>query len=125
MELLSGVLTVPHKLLVIRHVLLQIVEDLQFLVEGDERIQLVLKLYLLFFQSQLELVFITLIEHRRREGTGRNGFGDRGRRRCLALLPGHFGLNVAPRTLPRELTLRVAPGRTFTLRRLHRCFYHK
>ena len=86
-----------------------------------------LKLNLLFFQSQLELVFFALVKHLGREGARRDDFGDRGRGRCLALLPRHLSLDVTPRALPRELTSRVAPGRIFTLLGLHNCirFYYK
>ena len=94
LELLSGRLAVPHELLVVSHVLLQVVEDLQFLIEGNQRVQLVLKFYLLFFERQLQLVFVALVEHLSCERASCDRFGDRGRGRCLALLPGHLSLNV-------------------------------
>ena len=113
LELLSGRLAVPHELLVLSYVLLQVVEDLQFLIEGNQRVQLVLKFYLLFFERQLQLVFVALVEHLSCERASCDRFGDRGRGRCLALLPGHLGLHVGLGALPLEF---FAPGRTLALR---------
>jgi len=66
---LSGGLAVAHELLVLGHVLLQVVEDLELLVERDQGVQFVLQLYLFLLQSDLQLVFLALIEHRGGEGT--------------------------------------------------------
>ena len=94
LELFARLLAVPYKLHVLCHVLLQVIEDLQFLIEGDQRVQFVLKLDLLLFEGQLQLVFVALVEHLSREGASSDSFGDSGCRRCLALLPGHLGLDV-------------------------------
>ena len=51
LELLAGICVVPYQLLVLGNVFLQIVENLQFFVECDQRVQLVLELNLLFLES--------------------------------------------------------------------------
>ena len=44
LQLLTSVFTLSNEGLVLSHVLLQVVEDLQLLVEGDQGVKLVLKL---------------------------------------------------------------------------------
>ena len=64
LELLTGGLAIPDKLLVLSDVLLEIIEDLEFLVEGDQGVKLVLELDLLLLKGELHLVFLTLVKHR-------------------------------------------------------------
>lgn len=65
-EVLAGGLAVPEQFLVLRHILLQIVEHLQFLIERDQRVELVLQLNLLLLQCKLQLRFVPLVEVARR-----------------------------------------------------------
>ena len=67
LELLTGGLAIPDKLLVLSDVLLKIIEDLEFLVEGDQGVELVLELDLLLLEGKLELVLLALVKHRLRE----------------------------------------------------------
>ena len=77
LQLLAGMLPFTHKSLVFGDILLQIVEDLQFLVEGNQSIQFVFKLNLLLLESQLEDIFLALVKHRCGECPG-HSFGGRG-----------------------------------------------
>ena len=77
LQLLSGVFTVPDELLILNDVLLQVVENLEFLIESDERVEFVLKFNLFLLESQLELVFISLVEHLRRKRASRDCARDR------------------------------------------------
>ena len=67
LELLTGGLAISHKLLVLGDILLEIIEDLKFLVEGDQGVELVLELDLLLLEGKLELVLLALVKHRLRE----------------------------------------------------------
>lgn len=53
LELLASAFALPHEVLVLGHVLLQIVEDLQFFIEGDQRVEFVFQLDLLLFEQEL------------------------------------------------------------------------
>ena len=64
LQLFASMLTFTNECLIFCDVLLQIVEDLQLVIQGDESIQFVFKLNLLLLESQLERVFIPLVEHR-------------------------------------------------------------
>jgi len=64
LELFAGVLRLLDVVLILSHVLLQVVEDLEFLVEGDQSVELVLKLLLLFLEQKLEVGNTTLLQHR-------------------------------------------------------------
>ena len=64
LELLSDRLTVLEQLLVLSDVSLQIIEDLQFLIEGDQGVQFVLKLDFLLLECELQLVLLTLVKQR-------------------------------------------------------------
>ena len=63
-------LAVSHHLLVLSNVFLQVIENLEFFVEGDQRVEFVLKLNLFLLQGQLDLVMITLVEHGLGESLG-------------------------------------------------------
>ena len=77
LEFFTRCLAVSHHLLVLGNVFLQVVEDLELFVEGDQRVQLVLKLNLFLFQGELDLVMSTLVEH----GLGESLGGDCGSHR--------------------------------------------
>ena len=64
LELFSGVLTRSEILLVLCHVLLQVVEHLQLLVESDQSVELVLELDLFLLESDLKFITAHLREHR-------------------------------------------------------------
>ena len=51
LQLLSRSLAVANKLLVLSDVVLQVIENLEFLVEGNQCVQLVFKLNFLVFKS--------------------------------------------------------------------------
>ena len=51
LELLTSIVALAEHGLVLSHVLFEVVEDLQFLVEGDQSVQLVLKFVLALFQK--------------------------------------------------------------------------
>lgn len=70
LQLLSRSLAVANKLLVLSNVVLQVIENLEFLVEGNQCVQLVFKLNFLVFKSQLKLICLPLIKHRLRESLG-------------------------------------------------------
>jgi hypothetical protein len=72
LKLLSGGLAITNELLVLSDILLKVVEDLQFLIEGDQRVQFVLKLDFLLFEGELELIFLALVEHRLSEAARRD-----------------------------------------------------
>ena len=65
LELLTGSLTVSHELLILSHVFLQVVEHLKLLIKSDQGVQLVLQLNLFLLERQLELIFVTLVQHGR------------------------------------------------------------
>lgn len=67
LELLTRLLGLLQVVLVLSHILLQVVEDLQFLVERDQCIELVLELLLLLLEQELELADTALLEHGVRE----------------------------------------------------------
>ena len=54
LKLLTSIVALAEHGLVLSHVLFEVVEDLQFLVEGDQSIQLVLKFILALFQKKLQ-----------------------------------------------------------------------
>ena len=81
LQLLSGVLTVSNELLILSNVFLKVIEDLEFLIESDERVELVLKFNLFLFERQLHMVLISLIKHLRRERSRDNCPGRGGLRR--------------------------------------------
>ena len=76
LQLLSSSFTVSHHSLVLSDILLQVIENLEFLVEGNQSVQLVLKLDLFLLKSQLELIMGTLIEHCLSESLSCHGGGD-------------------------------------------------
>ena len=63
LEFLAGTLTVPDHLLILSYVLLQVIEHLKFLIEGNQCVQFVLKLDLLFLQCQLKRILVSLVKH--------------------------------------------------------------
>ena len=88
LELLSGVLTVPHELLVLGNVLLEVVEDLELLVQSDQSVELVLKFDLFLLKGKLELILLALVKHRHSEALGVDRAGDLSRRGCSGLAVG-------------------------------------
>lgn len=64
LELFAGVLRLLDVVLVLGHVLLQVVEDLEFLVEGNQGVELVLELLFLFLEQELKVGHATLLQHR-------------------------------------------------------------
>ena len=79
LELLSDRLAVLEQLLVLGDVSLQIVEDLQFLIEGDQGVQFVLKLDFLLLECELQLVLLTLVK----QSIGKPSLSNRSRHSCL------------------------------------------
>ena len=78
LQVLSGILTVSNELLILSNVFLKVIEDLEFLVESNERVQFVLELDLFLLQCELDLVLLSLVEHLRREGSRDNSPGRSG-----------------------------------------------
>ena len=79
LELLSDRLTILEQLLVLSYVSLQIVEHLQFLIEGDQGVQFVLKLDFLLLECELQLVLLSLVK----QSIGKPSLSNRSRHSCL------------------------------------------
>ncbi len=90
LELLTSSFTVSHHSLILSDILLQVIENLEFLVKGDQSVQFVLKLDFFFLKSQLELVMGTLIEHCLCESLGCHSGGDRAADGVLARASARF-----------------------------------
>ena len=87
LELLASIFAIADKLLVLGDVLLEVVKHLKFLVKGDQRVKLVLKLNVLLFERELELVALSLVEHSIGEALSRRG-------RRLGRRPDEGGLGI-------------------------------
>lgn len=56
-------LTLTDKVFIFRNVLLEVIENLQFLIECDQSVKLVLQFNFLVFEFELELRVLPLTEH--------------------------------------------------------------
>ena len=63
LELTATILALSHEVLVLSHVLFKVIEDLEFLIESDQSVQFVLQLDFLFFELELKLCVVTMLEH--------------------------------------------------------------
>ena len=63
LKLLSCVLVLMGDVLVLSKIFLKVIEDLKFLVQGNQRIKLMLKLLFLLLKQYLQLGITALLEH--------------------------------------------------------------
>ena len=70
LELFTLLLALSDQLLVLGDVLFQIIENLEFLIEGDQSVELVLRLDIFFFAQELELCRLPLLEETCSEALG-------------------------------------------------------
>ncbi len=63
LELFTSFFTLTNESLILCNVSFQVIENLEFLIEGNQSVQLVLKLNLFLLKSKLELRIITLDKH--------------------------------------------------------------
>ena len=67
LELLASVFALPHHGLVLSHVLLEVIEHLQFFVQRNQSVELVLELDFLLLKAELQDVLLSLVQHSRRK----------------------------------------------------------
>ena len=98
LKLLSRSLVLTRDVLVLSEIFLKVIEDLQLLVEGDQRIKLVLQLLLLLLEQELQFSIATMLQHRVREALLRD-----------TAIRGRFGpMRRSKRTLWRPLLWRTS-----------------
>ena len=63
LQLFTSILALTNEGLVLGHILLEVIKDLQLLIQSNQRVKFVLELNFFFFKEELQLGVLTLLEH--------------------------------------------------------------
>ena len=79
LQLFTSILTLANEGLVLGHILLEVIKDLQLLIQSNQCVKFVLEFNFFFFEEELQLGVLALLEHRYCEalisGRGRRAGG--------------------------------------------------
>ena len=79
LQLFTSIFTLANEGLVLGHILLEVIKDLQLLIQSNQCVKFVLELNFFFFEEELQLGVLALLEHRYCEalisGRGRRAGG--------------------------------------------------
>ena len=80
LERAAAILALADECLVVGDILLEVIEDLQFLIERDQSVQLVLQFVFLLLEQELQVGVVRLVQHRLSHAWGLLGAPGRARR---------------------------------------------